>query len=142
MIKKLNPFIARGIYEDDDEFVYGYPIYSPENGWEMFVKWESLERCPGLKTDLVTLTKEPDRCTGLKDKNGEWIWENDILKIYDGRLIITCQKRTAIVEFDQKLGAFYANSTFLPDYLWEYKCEITGNTHFNPELHEEWHYEK
>ena len=70
--------------------------------------------------------------TGLKDKNGKLIWENDIVKHDFGKDQIGVQ--LAIVKYDSK----YACYQIKPIYDWMYcdksDCEVIGNIFDNPEL--------
>lgn len=72
------------------------------------------------------------QCTGLKDKNGNLIWENDIVKHDFGKDQIGVQ--LAIVKYDSK----YACYQIKPIYDWMYcdktDCEVIGNIFDNPEL--------
>ena len=72
------------------------------------------------------------QCTGLKDKNGKLIWENDIVKHDFGKDQIGVQ--LAIVKYDSK----YACYQIKPIYDWMYcdksDCEVIGNIFDNPEL--------
>lgn len=72
------------------------------------------------------------QCTGLKDKNGKLIWENDIVKHDFGKYQIGVQ--LAIVKYDSK----YACYQIKPIYDWMYcdksDCEVIGNIFDNPEL--------
>ena len=74
--------------------------------------------------------------TGLKDKNGKEIYENDL---------ISCNKHKNIVVFFEG-GCFKVkylrNSTTtitctLNSFLEKYKCKISGNIYEHPELLEE-----
>ena len=72
------------------------------------------------------------QCTGLKDKNGKLIWDNDIVKHDFCEYQIGVQ--LAIVKYDSK----YACYQIKPIYDWMYcdksDCEVIGNIFDNPEL--------
>ena len=77
------------------------------------------------------------QCTGLKDKNGNLIYENDIVKFYfDNDEII------AVLIWDNDESRFYLNTTdyFKDKYVTDYeitkqeKYEVIGNIYENKEL--------
>ena len=84
--------------------------------------WRAFE----VRTDTIC------QCTGLRDKNGKLIWENDIVKHDFGKDQIGVQ--LAIVKYDSK----YACYQIKPIYDWMYcdksDCEVIGNIFDNPEL--------
>ena len=78
-----------------------------------------------------------EQCTGLKDKNGKLIYENDIVKFYfDNDEII------AVLIWDNDESRFYLNTTdyFKDKYVTDYeitkqeKYEVIGNIYENKEL--------
>lgn len=78
------------------------------------------------------------QCTGLKDKNGKLIWENDIASYSD---LITRDKKIICIEWNKMQAPFvrkYRSPMGLQYlYLDEYiasRMEVIGNIFDNPEL--------
>lgn len=69
--------------------------------------------------------------TGLKDKNGNEIYEDDIVKTVNN-YVIPSMECTGIVEF--KRGAFRLNGEQLINAVEFHKAEVIGNIHDNPEF--------
>ena len=69
------------------------------------------------------------RCTGLKDKNGKLIWENDILN--GGNLVVAWREELASYCLTKK-GWMYQH--FFGEAVDACDCEVIGNVFNNPEL--------
>jgi uncharacterized phage protein (TIGR01671 family) len=69
--------------------------------------------------------------TGLKDKNGKEIYENDIVNTVNGN---------AVVRYDERIGCFRMEynekncSLFLDFFMEKLTFTLIGNIHDNPEL--------
>ena len=116
---------------DNGKWVQGYYYQIWENG---YILWGMTNDVPNMiEVDVSTLCQ----CTGLKDKNGNMIWENDI-----------CDRKEQYPEIvkycngDWTLDYSYvsyknsgAKSCNLGFYTAERKCvEVIGNIFDNPEL--------
>jgi uncharacterized phage protein (TIGR01671 family) len=75
------------------------------------------------------------QCTGLKDKNGKLVWENDIVEYRDcttERYVVAYENDKACFEYQQ-----YGCSIMNFDEMSSVEVEVVGNVFDNPELLEE-----
>lgn len=74
------------------------------------------------------------QCTGLKDKNGKLIWENDIVNCMDAECCgyISWNESEAGFYFDVLLE----DGRFEEEHIYDYQdcMEVIGNNFDNPEL--------
>lgn len=133
-------YLYRAKRTDNGEWTYGY-LYGI---WERkYILWGMTNDVPNMtEVDTSTLCQ----CTGLKDKNGNMIWENDIVDLYDRN---TDYKWRAVVRFGnpnyeytwgwqlEPIGKCEANTDILCWIEMEESgatCEVIGNIFDNPEL--------
>lgn len=82
------------------------------------------------KVDPTTICQ----CTGLKDKNGKLIWENDIVNCIDAECC-------GYISWNESEAGFYFNillegGRFDEEHIYDYQdcMEVIGNIFDNPEL--------
>lgn len=115
---------------DNGEWVQGYYYQIWENG---YILWCMTNDVPNMiEVDVSTICQ----CTGLKDKNGELIFENDIIE----RLDIHDIKGPSIgiIEYDVENTSFLIHWTdianYSPTFHWKNRIGVIGNIFDNPEL--------
>ena len=125
---------------DNGEWVQGYLF----GIWEKrYILWGMTNDIPNMiEVDPTTICQ----CTGLKDKNGKLIWENDVVKCVD---VNAETEFFAVVEFGNPNGFYswgyqlkhiWGDEPNLDILLWidmeetGATCEIIGNVFDNKEL--------
>ena len=122
-------YLYRAKRIDNDEWTYGY-LYGI---WERkYILW-------GMTNNVPDMTEvEPSticQCTGLIDKNGKLIWENDICIITDGTLDEEDGYLRLDWEIDRAMFEFEGTGICANfDNVSGYDCEVVGNIFDNPEL--------
>lgn len=122
-------YLFRGKRIDNDEWVEGYLSYpfctKKGNESYYFYAKDSLVFFCRCVVDASTICQ----CTGLKDKNGNLIWENDIVKINNS-------KANTVVAFrDFEIICTIPNEKYYKHRLeYDTEYEIVGNVFDNPEL--------
>ena len=112
---------------------FKYRIYDVENkkyidNPEDFVPWD-------LPDGFIA-----EQCTGLKDKNGNLIFEGDVVKInglWDACGQAGYSENKCVVEYDEEVAGFTPMCNYDCDcnvYHDADKCEVIGNVHKNEEL--------
>lgn len=132
-----NRYLFRGKRIDNGEWVEGYLSYpfctKKGNESYYFYAKDSLGFFCRCVVDASTICQ----CTGLKDKNGKLIWENDICdRKEEYPEIVKYNNGDWTLDYsyskDKESGYCYCNLGF---YVLERKCvKVIGNVIDNPEL--------
>ena len=140
-----NRFLSRGKRIDNGEWVKGNLIWSndaevgyeaiiiPTNDSNMYTKGGSIGDLGFENWHRVNETTIC-QCTGLKDKNGKLIWENDIANCMDAECC-------GYISWNESEAGFYFNvlledGRFEEEHIYDYQdcMEVIGNNFDNPEL--------
>lgn len=117
----MREILFRGMRLGNGEWVYGYLFRIWD---EAYILWGTTNGIPGMiKVDPSTV----GQYTGLTDKNGEKIFEGDVITISSAFM-------TGIVEYHD--CGFEVRENDVYECLWydSDELEVIGNIHDNPEL--------
>lgn len=122
-------YLFRGKRIDNGEWVEGYLSYpfctKKGNESYYFYAKDSLGFFCRCVVDASTICQ----CTGLKDKNGKLIWENDVVKINNSKV------NTLITFRDFEIICTIPNEKYYKHRLeYDTEYEVIGNVFDNPEL--------
>ena len=123
-------YLYRAKQTNTGEWTYGY-LYGI---WERkYILW-------GMTNDVPNMTEvDPSticQCTGLKDKNGKLIWENDIVKHYNNQDYPETYDLGIIYWDNYKSGFERTSRTAKENVRINDSCiyEVIGSAFDNPEL--------
>ena len=123
-----NRFLFRAKRKDNGEWTEGFLLKRWDGLWIFSIDEKF--------ADLI-ITSTLCQCTGLKDKNGKLIWENDIIECKDGKHNFQTQ-----IEWDAYCAGFIFQDTETSavglDAITENglysESKVVGNIFDNPEL--------
>ena len=129
-------YLFKAKFDDSDRWVKGQLVevndtylIIPNHASKILADWFSASNVVEVKKDTIC------QCTGLKDKNGNLIWENDIVGYYDKYVEKWRYGLVGYGEFNCSCCSGVYGWHFGDEDIREYQCyEVKGNKFDNPEL--------
>lgn len=145
----------------ETQWVVGYITHKPTGEWQILRKCDNPpDDDPMWQKVLIAYEIDPSticQCTGLKDKNGKPIWENDILMCHGNKkdLCKVCFGEFKVIDIENmvavdivqgwyykplktdalsKCEPFCYEMPLTNYYLERMEAEVVGNIFDNPEL--------
>ena len=132
-------YLFKAKFDDSDRWVKGQLVevndtylIIPNHASKILAGWFSTSNVVEVKKDTIC------QCTGLKDKNGKLIWENDIVGFWDaystenGQAEMDCIGK--VVWDDETISFQVTNRLYAESYEVLDECSVIGNIFDNPEL--------
>lgn len=115
----MREVMYRALSTNNKDWIYGFPLLYGFENW--------IADFGGMKKNIKS--KTVGQFTGLKDKNGEGIFEGDVYHQGDPRITYT------VVWHDSGLiGKQNGSSSYAGLSHWQERIEVIGNIHENPKL--------
>lgn len=123
-------YLFKAKFDDSDRWVKGQLVevndtylIIPNHASKILAGWFSASNIIEVKKDTIC------RYTGLKDRNGNLIWENDVVKINNSKV------NTLITFRDFEIICTIPNEKYYKHRLeYDTEYEVIGNIFDNPEL--------
>ena len=133
-------YLYRAKRLDNGEWVQGYLVYDNRDKLYRIIMEIQYSTGTCITTDNAPRVDSSTicQCTGLKDKNGKLIWENDIVAYWDtystenGWAEADCIGK--VVWDDETLSFQVTNRLSAESYEVLDECSVIGNIFDNPEL--------
>ena len=132
-------YLFKAKFDDSDRWVKGQLVevndtylIIPNHASKILAGWFSTSNVVEVKKDTIC------QCTGLKDKNGKLIWENDVVGFWDtystenGQAEMDCIGK--VVWDDETISFQVTNRLSAESYEVLDECSVIGNIFDNPEL--------
>ena len=126
---------------DNGELVEGNLITDEHDEKKCFIGYVFGTNDDGIPHDYDVVEVDQSticQCTGLKDKNGKLIWENDVVGFWDtystenGQAEMDCIGK--VVWDDETISFQVTNRLYAESYEVLDECSVIGNIFDNPEL--------
>lgn len=126
-------YLFKAKRKDDVEWVFGALAYCEKNG-AYFITKMGKDHISYIGFHQEVDSNTICQCTGLKDKNGKLIWENDIVNCFEAEC---CGK----ISWNESEAGFYLDvlledGTYEEEHIYDYAdcMDVIGNIFDNPEL--------
>ena len=133
-------YLSKAKRLDNEEWVQGYLVYDNRDKLYRIIMEIQYSTGTCITTDNAPRVDSSTicQCTGLKDKNGNLIWENDIVSYWD-----TYSTESGYAEADcigkvvwdaETISFQVTNRLYAESYEVLDECSVIGNKFDNPEL--------
>ena len=116
---------------DDGEWIVGGLVRYGFTGKEKYYI------VPDYASDLYAMEIDQNticQCTGLKDKNSNLIWENDVVDFKTSKAVVIWDKAEWRVKWIKDKDTILRRDLHFWTNEDDWKCEVIGNIFDNPEL--------
>lgn len=128
----MNRYLFKAKRRDDGQWIKGTVLFHDVDAATIFNQNAADGSLQGFEVDPSSVCQ----CTGLKDKNGKLIWENDIVKDEHGNLYKAFWQNN----YYQFSWICVSSEIFQSGIKWDlyvmrsFEIEVIGNIFDNPEL--------
>ena len=126
----MNRYLFKAKRRDDGQWIKGTVLFHDVDAATIFNQHPADGSLQGFEVDTSTICQ----CTGLKDKKGNLIWENDIVNCTDAECC-------GYISWNETEAGFYFNvlfedGRFDEEHIYDYQdcMEVISNIFDNPEL--------